>query len=85
MNKHTEIYGDKFGTLFVGLAPEGKSLDAVATERGMQVDLDSKKAEWLEANPDSDEETTQCAFDAIGERLMSDNSWYDSNLVWIDA
>jgi hypothetical protein len=85
MNKHTEIYGDQFGTLFVGIAPEGKTLDTVATERGMQIDLDTEKSEWIAANPDADEETTQYAFDTIGERLMQDANWYDSNLVWIDA
>lgn len=84
MGKHTEIYGDNFGTLFVGVAPEGKILDTRATERGMQEDLDVAKLEWHQANPDADEETERIAYDLIGERMMQDASWYDSNLVWID-
>ena len=84
MSKHTEIYGDKFGTLFVGIAPEGKILDTRATERGMQEDLDVAKLEWHQANQDASEETERSAYDMIGERMASDASWYDSNLVWID-
>jgi len=85
MSKHTEIYGDKFGTLFIGIVPDGKTLDIVATERWMTVDLDEEKSEWIDANEGTDEETERAAFDAIGERLASDANWYDSNLVWIDA
>jgi hypothetical protein len=85
MSKHTEIYGDRFGTLFVGTAPEGKVLDTVATERGMQIDLDVAQGEWSHSNPDADDETTISAYDLIGERLSQDSDWYDSNHVWIDA
>ncbi len=84
MSKHTEIYGDKFGTLFVGTPPEGKILDTVATERGMQQDLDVAKLEWHQANPEAGEETERAAYDIIGERMAADANWYDSNLVWID-
>ena len=97
MSKHTEIYGDKFGTLFVGIAPEGKILDTVATERGMQVDLDDAMKAWDEKNPEPDrdsitareyiewEDSQRNEFDRIGITFSQDPSWYDSNLVWIDA
>jgi len=79
-----EICGDKFGTLFAGIAPEGKILDTRATERGMQEDLDVAKLEWRQANPDADEDAERSAYDMIGERMSQDVSWYESNLVWID-
>ena len=84
MKKYMNIYGDKFGTLFAGIVPEGKILDTRATERGMQEDLDVAKLEWHQANQDADEETERIAYDMIGERMASDASWNDSNLVWID-
>lgn len=97
MSKHTEIYGDKFGTLFVGVAPEGKELDTVATERGMQADLDEAMDAWDAANPEPDreavsareyldwEDSRRAEFDRIGVQFSQDPKWYDSNLVWIDA
>lgn len=97
MSKHTEIYGDKFGTLFVGTTPEGKTLDTVATERKMQADLDTAMAAWDEANPEPDRETVSAReyldwedaqrneSDRIGVQFSQDPNWYDSNLVWIDA
>ena len=97
MSKHTEIYGDKFGTLFVGVAPEGKELDTAATERGMQADLDEAMDAWDAANPEPDreavsareyldwEDSRRAEFDRIGVQFLQDPKWYDSNLVWIDA
>ena len=96
MSKHTEIYGDKFGTLFVGEAPEGKALDVAATERGMQVDLDDAMAAWDAAHPEPDRDEVapreydawvdaqRYEFDRIGAQFSQDPKWYDSNLVWID-
>lgn len=97
MSKHTEIYGDKFGTLFVGEVPEGKLLDVAATERGMQTDLDDAMDAWDAANPEPDreavtareyihwEDTQRNEFDRIGVQFSQDPKWYDENLVWIDA
>lgn len=85
MNEDKEIYGNKFGTLFVGRSPEGKVLDIKATERGMQEDLDYEKSEWLKRNPNANDETERQAFDFIGEELSSDSTWYDDNLVWVDV
>lgn len=98
MSKHQEIYyGDKFGTLFVGIPLEGKTLDTEATERRMQSDLDKAMTEWNKANPEPDrevvsarayiewEDSQRSAFDRIGVQFSQDPNWYDSNLVWIDA
>lgn len=97
MSKHMEIYGDKFGTLFVGVVPEGKVLDVTATERGMQTDLDDAMAAWDEKNPEPDrencseqeyitwEDNQRYEFDRIGVQFSQDPNWYDSNLVWTDC
>lgn len=97
MSKHVEIYGEKFGTLFVGVVPDGKTLDISATERGMQADLDDAMAAWDEANPEPDREAVSAReyiewedcqrneFDRIGVQFSQDANWYDSNRVWIDA
>ena len=97
MSKHIEIYGDKFGTLFVGVAPEGKQLDTVATERNMQADLDNAMDAWDEANPEPDrdvvsareyiewEDSQRAEFDRIGVMFSQNTEWYDSTLVWIDV
>lgn len=96
MSKHMEIYGDKFGTLFVGVVPEGKVLDVAATERGMQIDLDETMSAWDEEHPEPDreicseqeynnwEDNQRYEFDRIGVQFSQDPNWYDSNLVWID-
>lgn len=97
MSKHLEIYGDKFGTLFVGVAPAGMELDVRATEDGMQADLDDARQEWIDQNPEPDreavtareyiewEDSRDSAFAQIGERLSQSAEWYESNYVWIDA
>lgn len=97
MSKRTEICGNKFGTLFVGETPEGMTLDVMATERGMQVDLDNARQEWLDENPEPDcdsveprkyiewDDARQAAFAGIGERLSQSESWYNDNYIWIPA
>ena len=97
MSKHMEIYGDKFGTLFVGIVPEGKVIDVAATERGMQIDLDEAMSVWDEEHPEPDRETVtereysdwedsqRYEFDRIGVQFSQDPNWYDSNLVWINS
>ena len=81
------VYSNNFENLviFVGEFPEGKVLDVRATDGGMESDLDDAKSEWVENNPDADEDETAHAFAEIAEKLLQSESWYNDNYAWIDA